>query len=511
MKKRSSHSTASTTLETVAKKKKEGGGGVTDIIQQASLKDLKDKDETSTPLDWPSAGLGGGEEWGGRDENNGVKEEKEVKEEKVCKKSVPEKKVRPRRDGSMVMIKEYVLLANGGACYRCITQDPEGALPVGTMCIRVVECVARVGLKKCFLTLEEFTAKEQKAFKNGQKVFKAGDSITIIWSEVYERYAAEHGLEPGPPAPPQLNPETQVGDVNPKDAKGKVCEGGENGGTSLKNEGSAKEDGEKEDEAGSEEKNVGVLEMIDGKERKGRRYLGRRKKWYGRCEKDKKSVWIAVTGKKGDTVLWQREMDLVGETVDVVRTGYLCVEVKGVGFVTEMARVYHNTGGKKHRCYRVQIAPSTMLWIDEELLCRWRTEDGVSWIENVSTGGQDPCRTTQTAAQLDAVPLNPLLSQQADEREHGVEIGMELELWQEDELFSFTEEGQLKPKEEAKAEGEGKEEGAPSQATTAGVPDPSSTPQQEEWLDIEDWHEYGFGYEPYDETYSLFDNDEKPF
>ena len=108
------------------------------------------------------------------------------------------------------LFKENVLLANGSACYRAITQLAQTAAGAAggrgggsengscggcgelVMWIRVVECVARTGLKKCVLTLRELDGREEKKFKNGAKVFKAGDRVTILWSRVYEEYAARH-------------------------------------------------------------------------------------------------------------------------------------------------------------------------------------------------------------------------------------------------------------------------------------------------------------------------------
>ena len=116
--------------------------------------------------------------------------------ESVISKSASTPKAKPRArksraticpEGYVNKVKENVLLGNGTACYRAVEVELNPELPVGCVYLRVVEYVAPVGLKKCYLTLEEYQSKSKK-FANGQKVFKAGDTVSIIYSDVYERY-----------------------------------------------------------------------------------------------------------------------------------------------------------------------------------------------------------------------------------------------------------------------------------------------------------------------------------
>ena len=79
--------------------------------------------------------------------------------------------------------RDNVLLGNGSACYRRVAQKTP---LTGTAFIKVVHCAAKKDLLKCILTVDDIAG--GKAFKNTQKVFRAGDRITIIHSKVYDEY-----------------------------------------------------------------------------------------------------------------------------------------------------------------------------------------------------------------------------------------------------------------------------------------------------------------------------------
>ena len=90
-------------------------------------------------------------------------------------------------EGCIPIVKENVLLGNGTACYRMIAKEVCSILPTENMYLRVVEFTASLELKKGYLTLEEYVNKS-KRLANGHKVFKKGDTVTIIYSAVYENY-----------------------------------------------------------------------------------------------------------------------------------------------------------------------------------------------------------------------------------------------------------------------------------------------------------------------------------
>ena len=95
--------------------------------------------------------------------------------------------------GCVNKAKENVLLGNGTACYRMIAREINPVLPREEIFIKVVDFKAPVGLKKCYLTLGEYESRNKK-FINGQKIFKQGDTISVVYSSVYERYMAGESI-----------------------------------------------------------------------------------------------------------------------------------------------------------------------------------------------------------------------------------------------------------------------------------------------------------------------------
>lgn len=83
--------------------------------------------------------------------------------------------------------RENVLFDNGSACYRAIYHEEKTELPKEPLFLKVIRCRALTGLKKCVLTSEDLV-EGNKTFKNGQKVFKAGDRVDIVHSKVYENF-----------------------------------------------------------------------------------------------------------------------------------------------------------------------------------------------------------------------------------------------------------------------------------------------------------------------------------
>lgn len=166
----------------------------------------------------------------------------------------------------------------------------------------------------------------------------------------------------------------------------------------------------------------------------------------------------------------------------------------------------------QHRGWEAQVLPcadnpKSTLWIDEELLYRWSIEDGFTRIESMPTQAQHPCQYPQQPALCSAIPqINPPPQEYAEE--NGLESG-----WMDGEdLFSFTENGepQYQEGEGGETGGGGKEEGMPAQTTMGGVPEPSGTSQQSDYLDFGEGYGYGYGYDsydPYDDPYSLFGDD----
>ena len=221
--------------------------------------------------------------------------------------------------------RDNVLLRNGNACYRRVTQktavDPTTV--AGTISIKVVQCVAKKDLMKCILTVDDIAG--GKTFRNTQKVFRAGDRITIIHSKVYDEYGVG-----------------QVAIIQPHRMLG-----------------------------GTTTEKAATTKAVDKEQRKVKK-----KRQYGRKEKDSSNVWLIVTAKSnGKRKLWQRNMELLGVFLEFRRVEYLEVETTAVGLAADMARVYHNNGGEQHRCYQIQIIPNTALWIDEALFCT-NTKEG---------------------------------------------------------------------------------------------------------------------------------------
>ena len=94
----------------------------------------------------------------------------------------------------------------------------------------------------------------------------------------------------------------------------------------------------------------------------------KKKRQYGRKEKDSSNVWLIVTAAEdGKSMLWQRNMELLKLFLVIGDVEYVEVEANAMGLATDLARVYHSKGGKQHKCYQVQATPDTALWIDEAL------------------------------------------------------------------------------------------------------------------------------------------------
>lgn len=296
-------------------------------------------------------------------------------------KKAPKEGKKLGNNGLVRWIKECVLIATGSACYRSIVQDTRASLPAPIANVRVVECIARAGLKKAFLTLEELT-KNEKKFKNGQKVFKKGDKITIFWSSVYERYAREHypnftmkevsrtNLEYESSENANVNENDPLGDVTEEEMFGDYIEEEYIEINSLFHENDPM-------------KKVATAEQQQQEAEESTPFIYKGKRWYGRNDKDMKSVWFIVTSKEGRSVLWQREIDLIGPFLDVHYTGWMCVGVKAVGTASTMARVYHNSGCGTRKYYKINPTDNSTLWIDGKLLNRCSTVDSVNWEEGL--------------------------------------------------------------------------------------------------------------------------------
>ena len=213
--------------------------------------------------------------------------------------------------------RDNVLLGNGSACYRRVAQKTP---LTGTAFIKVVHCAAKKDLLKCILTVDDIAG--GKAFKNTQKVFRAGDRITIIHSRVYEEYSSG-----------------QVTSIQPHRMFGRTT-------TTIKTTTTTKE----AVSPSSKSQNV------------------QKKRQYGRKEKDSSNVWFVVTtAKHGRSRLWQRNMELLRLFLEFGDVEYVEVETAAVGMARDLARVYHSKGGDQHTCYQVQMTPGTALWIDETL------------------------------------------------------------------------------------------------------------------------------------------------
>ena len=205
--------------------------------------------------------------------------------------------------------RDNVLLSNGNACYRHITERT--VIPTTTVWVKVMQCVARKRLKKCILTVDDIV--EGKTFKNTQFVFKAGDSVTIIHSRVCEEYGVGTAAT--------IKPQRMLGTEATK----------HNAGCKQRNN-------------------------------------NNNKRQYGRKEKDASNVWLIVTTSDGKSRLWQRNMELLGMFIEVKSVEHIEAEAGAVGMATDMARVCHRDGGDRHMCCKVQVTPDSALWIDEELL-----------------------------------------------------------------------------------------------------------------------------------------------
>ena len=245
--------------------------------------------------------------------------------------------------------KENVLLANGSACYRAIDPCPDVEVSGKSMSLRVVECVARSGLKKCVLNLSELDER-QKRFKNGAKVFKPGDRVTILCSRVYDEYLA---MCPCFPLPPCAFLPCPTGIMVPRaiisypSMSPLVLLPGAQGSDKIQME--ATSDGKCDETLGS------CKDMAP------------KKRNYGREEKDGSNVWIIVTGKDGVSRLWQRNMELVGSLVDISSEQYMEVNVTGAGITSTMARVRHRSGGEQRLCYQFRVSQEHTLWVDRDL------------------------------------------------------------------------------------------------------------------------------------------------
>ena len=292
--------------------------------------------------------------------------------------------------GCVSMPRENVLLGNGAACYRTIAKEKDPVLPEDDMYLWVVDFTAPVGLKKCYLTLEEYLYNTKK-FTNGQKAFKEGDTVSIVRSAVYENYLETHTDDVccAPPMPPtneqlmgsypypcpfpmtpfpqqmlfsphidqfagfpaQQAPSTEKVmkmemDVDTlRMAQPPEEEGGGENGMGLYNV--------KEDEGGWWEEER--PKETKTKKRESREY------------KDKSNVWVIVEGKGGKRRLWQRNVELIGWILKGGTERLMAAKVVGVGYSFMKPRVASAPGGPRCKCYQVSIAPGTTLWVDEEL------------------------------------------------------------------------------------------------------------------------------------------------
>ena len=236
--------------------------------------------------------------------------------------------------------RDNVLLGNGSACYRRVTQktavDPT-MIAGGALFIKVIRCIAKKELMKCILTVDDAVC--GKAFKNTQRVFRAGDSVAIIHSRVYEEYSASQVTT--------IQPSKMLCDIAEEaetetDAKIDITEKSEIAPVKAINK-------------------VSTNDMDKAQERK-------KKRQYGRKEKDSSNVWFVVTtAKHGRSRLWQRNMELLRLFLEFGDVEYVEVETAAVGMARDLARVYHSKGGDQHTCYQVQMTPGTALWIDETL------------------------------------------------------------------------------------------------------------------------------------------------
>lgn len=225
--------------------------------------------------------------------------------------------------------RDNVLLGNGNACYRRITQRT--AVPATAVRVKVMECVARKRLRKCILTVDDIV--QGKTFKNTQFVFKAGDSVTIIHSRLCDEYGVGTAAT-----------------IKPQRMLGSMAETTTSSNPSL------------------EYKQMNNNNNDNNTDNDNHNHNKKKKRQYGRREKDASNVWLVVTTSDGKSRLWQRNMELVGMFVEVESVGYMEAEVDAVGMATDMARVCHRDGGDKHMCCKVQVTPDSALWIDAELL-----------------------------------------------------------------------------------------------------------------------------------------------
>ena len=126
----------------------------------------------------------------------------------------------------------------------------------------------------------------------------------------------------------------------------------------------------------------------------------KKRRKYGREEKDGSNVWIIVRGKDGEPKLWQRNMELVGSLVDIGSEQYMDVSVTGAGLASTTARVYHGDGGEQRLCFQFSVTQSRTLWVDRDLFypagtgagCErsggWNAQDG---LECNACGECDEC------------------------------------------------------------------------------------------------------------------------
>lgn len=326
-------------------------------------------------------------------------------------------------EGYVNKAKENVLLGNGMACYRMVAREINPELPKEVLFIKVVEYRAPIGLKKCFLTLDEYNNKDKKKFINGQKTFKEGDIVTVIWSSVFEKFLLGEPLNavcvqrpaselkqmmvktngyttiytpqlsiPVPPPPkPQLEVEKpppsimtvfeKLKDIEPKlpvvvktepkdddiDIDKVIMEAKERakfiarlGDKEIKRE-EVDEEVPKESEPIIENNNPAMAVEEPEKKPKGKRRQSRE-------NKDWSNIWIVVSGGLyGNSKLWQRNVELIGSILKNGVSRFMAANIVGSGYSHTLPRIFHKKGGPKRKCYQVAIADGSTLWIDEKL------------------------------------------------------------------------------------------------------------------------------------------------
>lgn len=393
-------------------------------------------------------------------------------------------------DGYTNRPKENVLLGNGMACYRMVAMENDPILPEEEMYIKVIEFRAHMSLKKCYLTLDEYQNGTRKDTVNRKKIFKEGDTINVLYSDVFEKYVIEnpYGFGCIPQPLPQNNTATnyyQCAALSSSQATPYPPSTGAMPGVSMpltiekaaaasrektlpdflfsmgevegagsssasknvpssekkiekvvteedrerfilgdkKNEGTKnivvkieKEDEaiEEQEEVEEEEENEAIAvkkgddgdddEMIterkegkkseaeegeeekkakeEEKEDRDREEKPKTKKRQSREDKDLSNVWIIVVAKSDGSVnMWQRNVDLMGNTLKNGIVKYIPVNVIGSGYSHTMPRVLHKKGGPKRDCYQISIAPGSTLWIEKSLFYKRNKDSGLLYAE----------------------------------------------------------------------------------------------------------------------------------